>query len=73
MSVQYNVQLNRDQELLRTAAEWDGKRWVNRTTMRDDQKAIFGVRWDKTSSPVLIRTDEAVGMTANAGVDFALS
>ena len=30
---------------------------------------VYGVSWDKGSSPVLTRTDDAVGMTANAGVD----
>ena len=67
----FNVPLNHDQQMAKTAAEWDGKRWVNRTTIRDDQKAIFGARWNKTSSPILTRTDEAVGMVANAGLDFA--
>ena len=71
MSIIYNVSLNQDQQALRTAAEWDGKRWINRVVAGDDLKAIFGARWDKTSNPVLVRTDEAVGMTANAGVGFA--
>lgn len=31
--------------------------------------AIYGVSWDKGSSPALTRTDDAVGMVANAGVD----
>lgn len=30
---------------------------------------IYGVSWDKTSNPLLTRTDKAVGMVANAGVD----
>lgn len=30
---------------------------------------IYGVRWDKGSSPILTRTNDAVGMVANAGVD----
>lgn len=67
----FNVPLNHDQQMAKTAAEWDGKRWINRTAIRDDQKAIFGAQWNKTSSPTLTRTDEAVGMVANAGVDFA--
>lgn len=32
--------------------------------------AIYGVSWDKTSNPVLTRTDDAVGMVAAAGVDM---
>lgn len=30
---------------------------------------IYGVSWNKGSSPTLTRTDDAVGMVANAGVD----
>lgn len=30
---------------------------------------IYGVSWNKGSSPTLIRTDNAVGMVANVGVD----
>lgn len=30
---------------------------------------IYGVSWDKSSDPTLTRTDDAVGMVANAGVD----
>lgn len=30
---------------------------------------IYGVSWDKSSSPTLTRTDSAVGMTANIGID----
>lgn len=30
---------------------------------------IYGVSWNKGSSPTLTRTDSAVGLTANAGVD----
>jgi len=30
--------------------------------------AIYGVSWDKGSDPTLTRTDDAVGMVANAGV-----
>ena len=30
---------------------------------------IYGVSWDKTSTPTLTRTDSAVGLTAQAGVD----
>ena len=34
-----------------------------------DPYAVYGASWTKVSSPVLTRTDAAVGMTANAGVD----
>jgi hypothetical protein len=38
-----------------------------------NQKAkIYGVSWDKSSSPVLTRTDSAFGMIANAGIDTEL-
>lgn len=30
---------------------------------------IFGVSWDKAATPTLTRTDSAIGLTANAGVD----
>ena len=33
------------------------------------EKKIYGVSWDGSSSPILTRTDDAVGMSANAGVD----
>jgi hypothetical protein len=32
------------------------------------QTKIYGVAWDKSTSPTLTRTDDAVGMVANAGV-----
>src|SRR3972149_11774605 len=32
---------------------------------------IYGVYWDKGSSPTLTRTDDAIGMTAAVGVDGA--
>ena len=67
----FPVALNRDQQLVKTAAEWDGKRWLNRTATRDDNKAVFGARWDTTATPTLVRTDEAIGMVANAGVGSA--
>jgi hypothetical protein len=36
----------------------------------DNQSAkVYGVSWNKGSSPTLTRTDSAVGMVANAGVD----
>ena len=34
------------------------------------EREIYGVTWNKGSSPVLTRTDHAVGCAANAGVDF---
>ena len=34
-----------------------------------DPYAVYGASWTKVSSPVLTRTDAAVGMTATAGVD----
>jgi hypothetical protein len=33
---------------------------------------IYGVLWDKSSNPVLTRTDSAVGMVAAAGVDAGI-
>lgn len=42
-------------------------RWGKGTTA---PALIYGVSWDKTSSPTLTRTDDAVGMVANAGVDM---
>ena len=32
---------------------------------------IYGISWDRTENPVLVRTDDAIGMTANAGVGSA--
>lgn len=40
-------------------------------TMHSD-KLIFGAYWDKGSSPTLTRTDAAVGLVANVGVDGEL-
>ena len=34
-----------------------------------DQNLIFGAKWDKQESPSLVRTDDAVGLIAQAGVD----
>lgn len=31
---------------------------------------IYGTSWDKSSNSTLVRTDDAVGMTANVGVDM---
>ncbi len=36
----------------------------------DRAASIFGVSWNKGSSPVLTRTDDAVGLVAAAGVDM---
>lgn len=35
-------------------------------------KLIFGVYWDKSSNPTMTRTDAAVGLEANVGVDGEL-
>lgn len=35
-----------------------------------DTALVYGASWDKGSSPALTRTDDAVGMVANAGVDM---
>ena len=34
-----------------------------------DERTIYGASWAKVASPTLTRTDAAVGMVANAGVD----
>ncbi len=34
-----------------------------------DQNLILGVKWDKTADPTLVRTDDAVGLIAQAGLD----
>lgn len=31
---------------------------------------IYGIKWDKGATPTLTRTDDAVGLTANAGVGY---
>ena len=33
---------------------------------------IYGVSWDKGELPDLTRTDDAVGLTANVGIDTAV-
>jgi hypothetical protein len=38
----------------------------------NDDKLIMGVYWDKTSSPVMTRTDASVDLVANVGQDGAL-
>ena len=30
---------------------------------------VYGAWWDKSSSPILTRTDSSVGLVANAGID----
>ncbi len=34
-----------------------------------DPFSVYGVSWDKSSNPTLARTDNSVGLVANAGVD----
>lgn len=38
----------------------------------DDSRLIMGVYWDKTSSPIMTRTDASVGLVANVGQDGEL-
>src|SRR5690606_15287933 len=38
----------------------------------NSDKLIFGAYWDKSSNPQMIRTDAAVGLVAEAGVDGQL-
>ena len=33
------------------------------------RNVVFGAEWDKQASPILTRTDDAIGLTANVGVD----
>lgn len=40
--------------------------------LSQDKYKIFGVYWDKTSSPTMTRTDDAVGATSVVGVDNQL-
>lgn len=35
----------------------------------ENDPRIFGVSWDNSSSPILTRTDDAIGLVASAGVD----
>lgn len=42
------------------------------TNILNSDKLIFGVYWDKSSDPTLTRTDDAVGLEANVGVDGEL-
>ncbi len=39
------------------------------SVMGKSEAKIYGVSWGKISSPILTRTDDAIGMVANAGVD----
>ena len=39
------------------------------TRQNNWEREIYGVHWNKGSSPVLTRTHDAVGMTAAVGVD----
>lgn len=54
-----------DVETLAVAKKYTDKRISQYST----DGRIWGVSWDKGESPILTRTDSAVGMTANAGVD----
>ena len=45
-----------------------GQMGLSRIYGSNAETAIYGVSWDKTSSPTLTRTDDAVGMVAEAGV-----
>ena len=40
-----------------------------RALLGGNKALIYGVSWDGSSSPTLTRTDAAIGMVANAGVD----
>ena len=43
---------------------------INILTQKQAPPEIFGIKWDKSSEPTLTRTDDAVGLTANAGVGY---
>ena len=45
------------------------ERVANKITEDPTDKYVMGVYWNKTSSPTLTRTDDAVGKVAAAGVD----
>jgi len=45
-------------------------RTINILTQKQAPPEIFGVKWDKSANPTLTRTDDAVGLTANAGVGY---
>ena len=44
-------------------------RSIKKLLMRNDKAKIYGVSWDKSSNPVLTRTNDSVGMIAQAGLD----
>lgn len=39
----------------------------------NEDKMIFGVYWDKSSNPTLVRTDASIGLEANVGKDGQLA
>jgi hypothetical protein len=45
---------------------------ISNITADPDDKLVMGVYWNKTSNPVLTRTDDAIGKVAAAGVGGAL-
>lgn len=45
---------------------------ISNITADPDDKLVMGVYWNKTSNPVLTRTDDAIGKVAATGVDGAL-
>lgn len=45
---------------------------ISNITADPDDKLVMGVYWNKTSNPVLTRTDDAIGKVAAAGIDGAL-
>ncbi len=44
---------------------------INILTQKQAPPEIFGIKWDKSSVPTLTRTDDAVDLTANAGVGYS--
>lgn len=47
----------------------DSQRLIRMAASVMNNAKIYGVAWNKGESPTLTRTDDAVGMVANAGVD----
>jgi len=45
---------------------------ISNLTSDPDDKLVMGVYWNKTSSPTLTRTDDAIGKVAAAGIGGAL-
>lgn len=41
-------------------------------SLLNQDRRIFGVSWNGTSSPTLTRTHDAIGLTANVGIDSAV-